>query len=122
MLDKHERSFYDILREIAVDHVIFTKVRLVDLVNANERHDRWQANFRRVCSKHVDFVVCDAELKPIVAIELDGSSHRLPDRQKRDRDVDRIFELARLPLLRVFVRKSYGSDLIRRLLLAKLSN
>ena len=121
LLTKSERSFYDVLRDIAIDHMVFAKVRLADLVNANERHQCWQANFRRVCSKHIDFVVCDSDLKPKIAIELDDSSHRRPDREQRDIDVDPILKLAGLPLLRVFVRKQYDLDLIRRRLLAALS-
>jgi Protein of unknown function (DUF2726) len=120
LLTKSERSFYDILCALVCDHLVFAKVRLADLVDANEEHPYWQANFNRVCSKHIDFVVCDTELKPLVAVELDGSSHQRPDRQQRDHQVDRILELARLPLLRVFTRKTYDPDLIRRLLLAKL--
>ncbi len=120
LLDSAERSFFDVLRRIARDHIVLAKVRLADLIDANEQHKYRQSNFRRVCSKHVDFVICDSLLRPRVAIELDGSSHKRPDRQKRDHDVDRLFNAVSFPLLRIFVRKQYDEDLIRRLLLTKL--
>jgi hypothetical protein len=121
LLTKQEKSFYDILKQLIDEHLLFAKVRLADLVEADKRHRLWQANFRRVCSKHIDFVICDTSLSPVLAVELDDSSHQRPDRMKRDSDVDRILEFARLPLLRVFVRKTYDANLIRRLMLAKLT-
>ena len=120
LLTQTERRFYDVLRSIVDEQPVFLKVRLADLVAANEQHEKWLPNFRRICSKHIDFVVCDPELRPLVAIELDDRSHQRPDRQKRDEDVNRILELARLPLLRIFARKNYNSELISRLLSAKL--
>ena len=120
LLTKSESRFYDILRRIVRDHVVFAKVRLADVVDADDRHRYWQANFNRVCSKHLDFLVCDSLFRPLIAIELDDPSHRRQDRRKRDDDVDRLLEAVSLPLLRVFVRKTYDSDLIARLLLMKL--
>jgi hypothetical protein len=120
LLTKAERCFHKVLRSVVAPNPVLVKVRLADLVEADERHRLWLANFRRVCSKHIDFVVCDAALSPIIAVELDDSSHLRADRQKRDRDVDRIFELAALPILHVPVQKDYAADEIEELLLAKL--
>jgi very-short-patch-repair endonuclease len=120
LLSRAEKSLYGILRRIVGRKVVFAKVRLADLIEADKRHRLWQANFRRVCSKHIDFVICDAALCPILAVELDDSSHRLPERQARDRDVDRILEIASLPLLRVPVRQNYDTGELERQLLAKI--
>jgi very-short-patch-repair endonuclease len=90
------------------------------LVEADERHRLWQANFNRVKSKHIDFVICDAALCPIIAVELDDSSHQRAERQARDRDVDRILQIASLPILRVPVRRTYDDDEIEKQLLAKI--
>jgi len=120
LLTKSESRFYDTLRRVVRDHVVFAKVRLADVVDADDRHRHWQANFNRVCSKHLDFVVCDSLFRPVIAIELDDSSHQRQDRRKRDDDVDRLLEAVSLPLLRIFVRKTYDPDLISRLLLMKV--
>lgn len=54
-------------------------------------------------------------------MELDDSSHQRPDRDARDRDVNRILEIAELPLLRVLVRRTYDGADIEKQLLEKLS-
>ena len=121
LLTKAEQSFYEILREIARDQFVFAKVRLADLIDADDRHRCWQANFNRVRGKHIDFVVCDSLFRPRVAVELDDASHEREDRRERDYVVDRLFDAVRLPLARFPVRKKYDHDEIRHVLLTKLN-
>jgi len=120
LLSIAEKKFYNVLRKVVAPHAVLPKVRLADLVESDKRHRFWRANFNRICAKHIDFVVCDATLSPIIAVELDDSSHSLPDRAARDRDVNRILEIASLPVLRVPVRRSYDGADIEKQLLAKL--
>jgi very-short-patch-repair endonuclease len=120
LLSRAEKSFYNVLRKVVAPHAVLAKVRLADLVESDKRHRLWRANFNRICAKHIDFVICDAALSPIIAVELDDSSHRLPDRAERDRDVNRILEIASLPILRVTVRRTYDGADIEKQLLAKL--
>jgi uncharacterized protein DUF2726 len=122
LLSKAEQSFFEILRNVALDHIVFAKVRLADLVEADERHRSWQANFNRVRSKHIDFVICDLLFRPVVAVELDDKSHLLPHRRERDEVVDRLFAAVDLPLARFSVRSRYNPDEVRRVLLAKLQD
>jgi len=49
--------------------------------------------------KSVDFLICDDEFKPIVAIELNDKSHRSLDRQERDKFVSVLFERCNIPLV-----------------------
>lgn len=120
LLTKAEKSFFDVLSGIVGNHPIHAKVRLADLVDADRRHLLRKSNFDHIKSKHIDFVICDAASSPLIAIELDDSSHRRPDRVARDRDVNRILEIASLPLARVSVRRTYDGADIARQLLAKL--
>lgn len=120
LLSKAEQCFYKVLRDVVSPNHVVPKVRLADLVDADKRHHLWLSNFRRICSKHIDFVVCDPTLSPVIAIELDGSSHDREDRRKRDRDVDRILEIASLPIVRVRVQKEYCLGEIERRILAAL--
>ena len=76
--------------------------------------------FNRICSKHVDFVICDAWLCPLVAVELDGSSHRRIDRQQRDKLVDDILKGASLEIVHIPRQKRYFHKEIRELLFPKL--
>jgi len=120
LLSRAEKSFYNVLRKVVAPHAVLAKVRLADLVEADERHLLRRSNFDHIKSKHIDFVICDRALSPIIAVELDDSSHQRPDRIARDRDVNRILEIASLPLLRVSVRSAYDAAEITQQLLATL--
>ena len=120
LLSRAEKHFYGILKRVVTPHTVLAKVRLADLVEADERHLLRKSNFDYIKSKHIDFVVCDAALCPIIAVELDDSSHQRPDRQARDRDVDRILEIAELQILHVPVAQSYDEREIERLILSRL--
>jgi hypothetical protein len=120
LLSVPEKRFYNVLREVVAPHAVLAKVRLADLVEADERHILRKSNFDHIKSKHIDFVVCDAALSPLIAVELDDSSHQRPDRVARDWDVNRILEIASLPLLRVPVRRTYDAKAIENEILTKL--
>jgi very-short-patch-repair endonuclease len=120
LLSAAERRFFDVLRRVVGGTLVFPKVRLADLVAADDRHLLRKSNFDHIKSKHIDFVVCDAALSPVVAIELDDKSHQRPDRRARDRDVNRILEIAALPILRVPVRSTYDEQEIAGQILIKI--
>jgi very-short-patch-repair endonuclease len=75
----------------------------------------WQ-RFDSIKGKHVDFVVCDEALAPVVAIELDDAAHDEADRLARDEFVDSVLESADLPIVHVRGKRGYGLDEIRQLL------
>ena len=111
-----ERSFYEILKRLAsAEHTVFAKVRLADLVCVSKGADAWQSHFNRINRKHLDFVLCNRDLAPVVAIELDDSSHDEEDRDPRDKFVDQVLAAA-LPILRVRAKRAYNLDEVRRLL------
>lgn len=120
LLTVPEKRLYNVLRKVVAPHTVLAKVRLADLVEADERHLLRKSNFDHIKSKHIDFVICDAALSPIIAIELDDLSHQRPDRVARDRDVNRILEIAELPILRVPVRQAYDLAEIAKQLLGRL--
>ena len=120
LLSAAERRFFNVLRRVVGETLVFPKVRLADLVGADERHLLRKSNFDHIKAKHIDFVVCDAAMSPVVAIELDDKSHQRRDRRARDRDVNRILELASLPILRVPVRRTYNEQEIAGQILVKI--
>lgn len=120
VLTAPERQFYTVLKQLVRGHQVLAKVRLADLVGADERHLRRKSNFEHIKSRHIDFVICDCEWSPVLAIELDDSSHRRPDRAARDRDVNRILKIAALPLVRIPVTRSFDPSAIAKKLLATL--
>ena len=111
-----ERSFYEILRRLVPSHTVFAKVRLADLVSVERGAAGWQTHFNRIQSKHIDFVLLDSNLSPVVAVELDDSSHDREDRKTRDEFVDAVFSVARLPLVHVRAKRAYVPDEILDLL------
>ena len=108
-----ERSFYEVLRRLAPDHTLFAKVRLADLVYVSKGTDSWQAHFNRINRKHVDFVLCNRDLAPVVAIELDDSSHDEEEREARDEFVDQVLASAALPIVHIRAKRAYALDDIR---------
>jgi hypothetical protein len=120
LLSKPERSFYGVLRDTFSAYTILAKVRLSDLIEANV-HPRWHTNFTRIQSKRVDFVICDAGLCPLVAVELDGPLQNSTDRQQSDHLVDRILKEASLEIVHIPRQNRYSHNEIRQLLLPKLS-
>jgi hypothetical protein len=66
--------------------------------------------FNRIAQKHLDFLVCDSiTMKPLLGIELDDSSHDENSRQKRDDFIEKVFQGAGLPLLRLPVLHEYNT-------------
>jgi Protein of unknown function (DUF2726) len=109
-----ERSLYDILRQIAPDHTIFAKARLSDVISASKGAKMGENKHRRTQSKQVDFLICNAALKPVVAIELDPCRHGHTGPDVRDQFLDAVLVAAKIPVIRLPERRSYAFDEIRR--------
>lgn len=109
-LSPAEFSFYKILSSLGGTRLIIqSKVRLADVFFVARPNEN-MSYFSRIAQKHLDFLVCDSvTMKPLLGIELDDSSHKRDDRQERDDFVDRVFEVAGLPLLRLPVQREYNT-------------
>lgn len=109
-----ELAFFAVLEPLVhSSHRISSKVRLADLFNAAQGPG-WQTAFNKISRKHIDFVVTDSATSRILCgIELDDSSHALPDRIERDRFVNEVFARNQLPLLRVPFSWTYYPDGLR---------
>ena len=104
-----ERSLFGVLEQaVHGEYHNFAKVRVADLLSVKKGTEKRQSHQNRVTSKHIDFVLCDrTAMSPVLAIELDDSSHEAAERQQRDLFVDSAFAAAALPLLHVKARRSY---------------
>lgn len=107
-LSPAELSFYRTLTNALGGRVVTCcKVNLADIVFVSGSTE-FQLHRNRIDRKHVDFLLCDPlTMRPCCAIELDDSSHTRRDRQERDDFVNRVFEAAGLPLVRVPARRTY---------------
>jgi hypothetical protein len=111
LLSPAELTFFHALQPLLDRrYCLFTKVRLADVVAVSQR-DHYYTHFNRISAKHLDFLICAADsLAPVVALELDDSSHQRPDRQARDQFVDQVCAAAGLPLLHLPVKPRYAAD------------
>ena len=102
-LTRAEHECYDALGEaVGQEYRIFAQVHLPTLVDNKVKGQNWRGAFRHINGKSVDFVLCDkAYISPKLAIELDDKTHERPERQERDREVERILQEAGVPLLRL---------------------
>src|SRR5262249_35485631 len=117
LLSKGELVFYQSLHKaIAPSIGISMKVRLADVITCPA--DQWDATpGRRVCQKHLDFVLYEIATSRIVAaIELDDRSHFQSERRKRDQFLNRALATAQVTLVRFRAASSYEPNAIRRTL------
>ena len=109
LLTRREYAFFKALQPLAQKYnlMICPKIRLADLVSVPQgtKEAKW---FNYIKAKHVDFTLCDMDLRVKLIIELDDSTHDRPDRQTRDDFVDRVFQLINVKLLHV---RQWGEDL-----------
>ncbi len=85
-------------------YVVLSKVRLWDIFSVvqNQSQSTKAVLRNKIQSKHVDFLLCDRKTSfPLVAIELDGESHRNYWRRKRDEFVDKVYKNANLPIIHI---------------------
>jgi hypothetical protein len=125
LMSKAERSFFGVLEQ-ATDsskYYIVPQVSLSNLVTVEKGTGSYQAFRNKIDRKSVDFVLFEkGAISPVLAIELDDSSHDREDRQERDAFVDEVLAKAGLPLLHVRAQAAYDpkvlaasvSEVIRR--------
>jgi len=103
------RSLQSAVRE---DWVIFSMVRLADIIKVRSKTRKSRSWNSRIQGKHLDFVLCDEEtLEVKLAIELDDPAEPKTD---RDRFVYVALTAAGLPLLRVRVQDKYETTSLRK--------
>ena len=103
LLTMNEKVFYRQLCTFAAkkNMTVFTKVRLLDLLEPVKNQPKYKTYFYKVQAKHVDFVLCDSKLVARYIIELDDNSHNTQDRAERDRFVDLVLQAVGYKVLRL---------------------
>jgi hypothetical protein len=109
-----ENSFFQTLKlAMTQEHCVMAKVRLADILRVTTQEKR-QSHFNRISAKHVDFLICDeADMRPLVAIELHDKSHQRESRQLRDDFVRKAISRAGLPLIEVPAMRAYTVEELR---------
>lgn len=108
-----EGYFYRDVRPIAerLGLIVFTKMRLADLLEVPKNHPEFTKWFNHIKAKHIDFIFVDREYHIKLLVEVDDPSHNRPDRQARDQEVDEMFRQQGLEVLHLRVwGRQYGAD------------
>ena len=110
VLSAAEISFFHVLHSIlASKYQICLKMRLADILEI-VKTENYMSYFNKLSQRHIDFLICHPEtMKPVLAVELDDSSHSRKNRQERDEFVNQAFKAAGLPLLRIPAGRSYNT-------------
>lgn len=70
--------------------IVFTKVRLLDLIEPRKNQNNYKARLWKIQAKHVDFVICDKEIRVKCIIEINDNSHKRTDRTERDQFISEV--------------------------------
>jgi hypothetical protein len=123
LMSKTESDFFVKLeRTVNERYYVFPQVHLSAILDHRVKGQEWKYAFSHINGKSVDYVLCSkTTLKPTYAIELDDYTHDKADRRERDREVERIFEAANLPLVRFKDKDVSESEIISALASANKS-
>ena len=110
--------FQELTRQLPEGYYIFPKMRLADIMETTATGREYMGQVNRILKKHVDFLICDQNYKPVLAIELNGSSHQTVRAQKSDEFKKNAFENIGLRFEVVQVESGFASEIasiLRRL-------
>ncbi len=115
-----EAAFFRVLKAAVPEAPIFPKVRVADVIQARERYS---GAFLKISQKHFDWVLCHpTTFEPILAIELDDSSHQWDKRQqKADAAKNQAAAEAGLRLVRIPWARAYDEDALRDRIAAEVN-
>jgi len=105
LLNRSEKRVSVELENIARDNRlrIFSMTRLSDIIDRAGSH-LTQREFDFYTRSHADFVIADADTKPLMIVEYDGPMHLDARQQERDRIKNELCRRAGLGLLRIHDR------------------
>jgi len=114
-----EQALYvELKKQLGDRYEIFTKVRIIDFVEVPKGSNNYAKWRNKIWAKHVDFLLCDKNFKPVIAVELDGKSHLKESRVKRDEFVKGVYEKVGVRFERVLVGDIF-SDSVSKIVLHK---
>lgn len=114
-LSTAEKSFYKVLYQvIGKKYLIFAKVRLADIIRVKAGTKDYCGANNKIQSKHIDFIVINPQsLEPVIAVELDDSSHNSDRAKEKDIFKDDIFDACGVRIVRFKAQKAYTVEEIR---------
>lgn len=102
MTRAEERTYRRLVEVFDRKFYVIPQVYLATIFDYKIRGQDWYGAFQHINRKSVDCVLLNkSTLKLVCAVELDDYTHEWHKRQLRDREVERIFKLAGMPLVRI---------------------
>jgi hypothetical protein len=126
ILTARESSFFEVLYPIATKHNLYVliKPRIADFITVTvERYKKgsdFNKYFNQIAKKHIDFLICNKDFKPILGFEIDDKTHSKHDRIVRDSFVDGLYKSVGLPTFHLY--NWNNPDEIEQHILSQLSN
>lgn len=127
LMNKKEKDLFEILSQnLGEGFLVFSKVRMEDFIGVDPRGLKYGENGgkrNKIKSYHVDFLVCDKKTtKPLMVVELDGSSHKRLDRIARDERFNQLYEKVGLGFWHIKTEDNFEEAVrnIREALLKKM--
>lgn len=107
IFSQKERYFYRDVKPIAdkLGLIVFTKIRLADLLIIDKNQQDFNKWFNRIKAKHIDFIFVDNDYRIKMLVEIDDVTHNRPDRQARDDEVNEMFRQQGIEILHI---KTWG--------------
>ena len=102
LISKSEQGFFNAIKSsVPEGYYIFPQIDLASFIVRTD-----DARFHNELFRIVDFLITDAEYKPIFIIEVNDQTHLNYERKERDEKVRKICEEAGIPILNLWT--SYG--------------
>lgn len=123
-MTRAEHECYDaLIKAVGDKYHVFPQAHLPTIVDGRIIGQNWRGAFRHIDEKSVDFVLCDkAYIAPVLVIELDDKTHKQKDRKIRDKEIERILNMAELPLLRLENHGYFDSKVLLNQIESKIKN
>jgi len=109
-----ELRFYKVLKFAINDkYDVLSQVRLANVVKIRDRYFMWK-KFNILGAKCVDFVLIDKQNgETKLVIKLDDKSHKLPERKRRDRFVNKVLRESKIKTLHLPYQRYYKTGEIK---------
>ena len=116
-MNSSEQALYiNLQKNLSDTFIVLSKVRIEDFVEVKTgiaKNERFGLR-NKIKSRHIDFLICDlATTKPVLAIELDGSSHNNYNQMKVDKFKNDLFKNVGLQVEHIHVGSNFSDEAIR---------
>jgi hypothetical protein len=115
LMSTREKAFFDLLKSVLPpNYEVAPQVNMDKVLNVKAGETEWQNYKNKIDRKSFDYVVFTKNnYSPVLAIELDDSTHLLKSRMGNDNFKVRTCEAANLKLLRITVGEDTDREIIK---------